>query len=156
MDILDRLLVFFLTVVPGMLAGRALYTLPDRLFYRGLAYLTQEEFVAAHPGQRWVTWAVPVLCGLGFFLFMFLAIDPARVGVPDPVGWFFFPLTFMAIIGAVPAVPELVAGATVLIPFGLTVDHGPRRFACSPNPRRAAGVRLTASAVVIAAFLWCR
>ena len=137
--------------VLGMLCGMLLYLLPLRLFYRHTTWLTEEEFLAAFPEKRWVTRVMYGLLPLGFILFVLLITSTDNKEI---IFIFFFPI-FFCCVGALPAVPELLARASVLIPVG----HGaraPSPFTCSPNAVWAGIFRLATAALVVGVFLWCR
>jgi hypothetical protein len=137
----------------GMLLGILLYLLPVQLFYRSAAWVTEEELLAAAPRMWWPTRAPYVLLPAGFMLFVALMMSTDRTDGAI-VAFFFFPL-FFSCVGTVPAVPELVARVSVMIPLG----HGSRtpvQYTLSRNAPRAAVLRLAAAALVISLFLWAR
>src|SRR5262245_15754140 len=130
---------WLLGAVFGMLVGVLLYRLPFRLFYRHATWVTEDEFLTALPEKRWVTRALYGLVPLGFFLFVVLMASTDRMK-GQIISFFFFPV-FFCCLGAVPAVPELLAKASVQIPVG----HGSRSpvlYTLSPNASRAGGFRL--------------
>jgi hypothetical protein len=137
----------------GMLVGMLLYRLPFRLFYRHAAWMTEEEFLAALPKKKWVTWALYGLMPLGFTLFVVLMMSTDRMKT-QIISIFFFPV-FFCCLGAVPAIPELFAKASVLIPVG----HGSRTpvlYTLNPNAVSAGVFRLATASLVVATFLWRR
>ena len=137
----------------GMLLGMLLYQLPVRLFFRRTTWLTQEEFLAAFPEKRWVTRAMYVLLPLGFILFVVLV--SSAEDMTKGINWFFFFPVFFCCMGMMPAIPELLAKASVLIPVGHAA-RSPVLFTFSPNARGAGVFRLAMTSVVVAVFLWCR
>ena len=148
-----QVLHFGLLSVAGMLAGGLLYQLPSWLFLRNATWLTETEFQAAFPEKRWVTRATYGLLPLGVALAVVLLASTDDVN--KGANWFFFFAVFLSCMGAMPAVPELFARVSVLIPVG----HGSRTpvlYTVSPNAARAAVARLTAAALVVAVFLWSR
>ena len=143
-------LLLMLTIV-GYVAGTVLYWLPSWLFYRRATWLPEDDFLAAFPGKRWVTRAMYSLLPLGFGLAVLLLTTNDNVGTGMA---FFFPV-FFGCFGALPAIPELAAGASIRVPIGHG-SRGPVLYTVSPNAPRAAVFRMAAAAVIIAAFLWCR
>ena len=140
-----------LFAVLGMLCGMLLYLLPLRLFYRHTTWLTEEEFLAAFPEKRWVTRVMYGLLPLGFIVFVVLMTSTDN---KEMIFLFFFPI-FFSCMGVLPAVPELLARASVLIPIG----HGaraPSPFTCSPNAVWAGILRLATAALAVGLFLWYR
>jgi hypothetical protein len=146
-------LLWPLLALVGMVVGVLLYRLPLRLFYRHATWLPEDEFLAAFPKKRWVIRAMYGLVPLGFALFVVLM---ASTGNNNPwvIPLFFFPV-FFCCLGVVPAIPELMASASVLVPIG----HGSRSpvlYTVSPNASRAAVFRLTMAALIVTGFVWCR
>lgn len=137
----------------GMLFGMLLYQLPFRLFYRNATWVTEEEYLAVFPDKRWVTQALYGLVPLGFTLFVVLMMSTEDMN--KGINCFFFFPVFFCCLGAVPAIPELFAKVSVLIPVG----HGARtsgQFTFSPNAARAGVFRLAIASLVVGVFLWCR
>ena len=136
----------------GMLVGVFLYQLPCYFFYRHTIWLAEAAFLEEFPEKRWVTRAIYGLLPVGFldFVLMMTATDMTRA-----INWFFFCPIFFCCVGTMPAIPELLAKASVLIPVG----HGsksPVLFAFSPNAARAGAFRVVMATLVIAVFLWCQ
>jgi hypothetical protein len=150
---MNNFLLFPLFALLGMFVGILLYQLPFLLFYRRATWVTEEEFVAAVPEKKWVTRALYVLVPLWFFLFVVLMMssDPNRNHV---ITAFFFPV-FFSCLGAVPAVPELVARVGVRIPVGHNTGV-PVQYTVSRNATRAGIFRLAEAFVVVTVFLVCR
>ncbi len=140
-------------MIVGMVVGILLYRLPSWLFYRNATWLPEDEFLAAYPEKRWVTRSMYGLLPLGFAISVFVlaSTDDMNRGV----NWiFFFPL-FFGCMGAVPAVPEMVAKTGIVIPTG----HGagePVQYAVIPNAARAAAFRLALASLIVASFLGLR
>jgi hypothetical protein len=137
----------------GAFFGMLLYQLPFRLFYRNATWVTEEEFLAGLPEKKWVTKALYVLLPLGFTAFVVLMASTRDMN--KWINWFFFFPMFFYCMGALPAIPELFAKASVLIPVG----HGSRtsvQYTFSPNASRAGVFRLAIASLVVGVFLWCR
>jgi hypothetical protein len=145
-------LLMVLLGLSGMLCGQLLYHLPFWLFYRHSAWLTQAELRAAFPEKGWASRAAVGLILLGFFLFapLFFSTDVTR-----EINWFFLPVVGLCWAGTVPAIPELLAKVSILVPLGKT-SRRPILFTVSPNAFRAGVFRLAMTSLVVAVFLWCR
>ncbi len=146
-------LLWPLLAVGGMVVGVLLYRLPFRLFYQHTTWLPEDEFLAAFPEKRWVIRAMYGLVPLGFGLFAVLMASAGNVN-QWVIPLFFFPV-FFCCMGAAPALPELIAGASVIIPIG----HGSRSpvlYTVSPNASRAAVFRLVIASLIVSGFVWSR
>lgn len=145
-------LLFVLLGLSGLLCGQLLYHLPFRLFFRHSAWLTQEELRAAFPEKGWVSRAAIGLVILGFILFgpLFFSTDVTR-----EINWFFLPVVGFCLVGTVPAIPELIAKVSILVPLGKH-SRRPFLFTVGPNAFRAGVFRLAMISLIVAVFLWCR
>lgn len=142
-----------LLMMAGMVVGVVLYGLPFRLFYRRATWLPEDEFRAAFPGKWWVTRAMYGLVPLGFILAVLLLASTGDMN--KGINWLFFFPVFFSCIGMMPAIPELAAKASVMVPVGHN-SRTPLLFTVSPNATRAAVFRVAAAGLIVAAFLWCR
>jgi hypothetical protein len=150
--LLVKTLVMMLLPLTGLICGQLLYHLPFRLFFRHSTWLTQEELRAAFPEKAWVTRAALALVISGFVLFgpLFLTTD-----VKKEINWFFLPVVGMSWMATVPAVPELLAGVSILVPLGKN-SRRPLLFTVGPNASRAGVFRLAMTSLIVAVFLLYR
>ena len=139
-----------LGAVLGMVVGVLLHQLPSRLFYRNATWVT-EEYLSVFPDKKWVVASRYVSVPLGFALWVALMMS---TDLSKGFNTFFFFPVFFCCLGAAPAVPELFAKTSVLIPVG---HHGGTNlFTFSPSASRAGALRLALASLVVAVLLWCR
>jgi len=147
-----RELLFMLLGVSGIFCGQLLYRLPEWLFFRHSAWLAQEELRAAFPEKGWVPRVTVGLLVVGFCLLVPLVLS---TDVTREINWFLLPVVAWCWMGALPAIPELIANVSILVPVG---KHTRRAvlYAVGPSAFRAGVFRVAMAFLIIAVFLWCR
>jgi hypothetical protein len=145
-------LLFMLLGLSGILCGVVLYRLPSWLFFRHSAWLTQEELRAAFPEKEWVPRVQVGLVVVGFYLFAPLVLG---TDVTREINWFLLPVVAWCWMGALPALPELIAKVSFLVLLGKHTRR-PVLYTVGPNAVRAGVFRLAMASLIVAVFLWCR
>lgn len=144
--------LFFGGVVGSIIMALHLYGLPHQLFLRDARWLSGSEFCKAYPAQAWCRYVPAISLCFGFVTqVIFFVIVMSTCTNKMPMVFCFLPLYILWIqlpIGFV----ELVAGASVFVPFGRGRGLSPSYMA-DPRVIYAGILRLCMICVIVAGFL---
>ena len=136
----------------GFILGWGLCYLVPASYLRDKRVLTAEQVRAECPQKAWVTEVSklgPVVCAVLSFLFIFA--QGVHIGQPSLVLPFFVPLAGMVGYNLYAAFLEIVAGISIILPFG----RGRRMPICyvlSSNVHAVGVYRVVLAVIVFAAF----